>query len=163
MDRKKDPLISYIKIIMSEYNNLWNKPVPEEVPCKLMEKKKYIMYIDNEKDLLDVVRQELPCFVGYDIITLTSCTEALKVFFLNPDSYILVVINQVMPYMTGLEFAEEILRFRPSVPVILCMGYNNITIEEKAIKSGIKECIVKPFGLSELAVYINRILKNLKL
>jgi len=160
MDRKRDPIISYMKIIMSEYNNLWNKPVPEKNPYKVTEKKKYIMFVDNDRDLLDIVREELPCFVGYDIITLTSCMEALRVFFLNPCSYILIVINHVMPYMTGLECAEEFLRFQPYVPVILCVGFSNVSIEEKAIKAGIKECIVKPFGLCELAGHIDRILKK---
>ncbi len=158
MNRKSDPLISYTKVMISEYNNLWNKSVPEEGPHKPADKQKYIMFIDTETDLLDIVRQELPCFVGYDIITFTSCTEALREFFLNPENYILIVINQVMPCMTGLEFAEEILRSRPSMPVILCMGFNNESIEEKAIKAGIKKCIVKPFGLGELACHINRIL-----
>ncbi|MEQ8224041.1 MAG: response regulator [Candidatus Eremiobacterota bacterium] len=161
MDRKSDPLISYVKVIMSEYNDLWNKSVPEEVSGKPAEKKKYIMFIDTERDLLEIVRQELPGLVGYDIITSTSCTEALKVFLSNPDSYVLIVINQVMPCMTGLEFAEEILRSRPSMPVILCMGFSKKTIEEKAIKAGIKEFIVKPFGLCELACHINKILTTL--
>jgi len=161
MDRKSDPLISYVKVTMSEYNELWNRTVPEEVSCKPAEKKKYIMFIDTERDLLEIVRQELPCFVGYDIITSTSCTEALKEFLSNPDSYVLIVINHVMPCMTGLEFAEEILRSRPSMPVILCMGFSNKTIEEKAIKAGIKECIVKPFGLCELACHINKNLTTL--
>ena len=160
MDRKSDPIISYMKVIMSEYNDLWNKSVPEDISFRPVEKKKYIMFIDTETDLLDIVRQELPCFVGYDIITFTSCTEALREFLLNSEIYILIVINQIMPSMTGLEFTGEILRSQPSLPVILCMGFNNKSIEEKAIKAGIKECIMKPFCLSELACHINRILNK---
>ncbi len=160
MDRKSDPIISYMKVIMSEYNDLWNKSVPEDISFRPVEKKKYIMFIDTERDLLDIVRHELPCLVGYDIITFTSCTEALREFLLNSEIYILIVINQIMPSMTGLEFTGEILRSQPSLPVILCMGFNNKSIEEKAIKAGIKECIMKPFCLSELACHINRILNK---
>jgi hypothetical protein len=44
MDRKSDPLISYVKVTMSEYNELWNRTVPKRFLVIRQEKRNYNVY-----------------------------------------------------------------------------------------------------------------------
>ncbi len=50
-------------------------------------------------------------------------------------------------HKTVIELAKEILRIRSELPVILCTGDYNSAINEKAMKSGTKDIIVKPYGI----------------
>ena len=42
----------------------------------------------------------------------------------EPDAFDLVITDQTMPHLTGVELAREILRIRPSMPIILCTGFS---------------------------------------
>jgi len=48
--------------------------------------------------------------LGYDVISCTESIEALKIFKQNPDSFDLVVTDQTMPMMSGVELASEIMK-----------------------------------------------------
>ena len=61
-----------------------------------------------------------------------------------------------MPEITGIELAQELLKIRPDLPVILCTGDKTFNSEEsKSI--GIKDILLKPIALS-----IQVLLMNLK-
>jgi DNA-binding NtrC family response regulator len=65
-----------------------------------------------------------------------------------------------MPKMTGEVLATEILKIRPDMPIVLCTGFSERITREKAISLGIREFLMKPFDLKQLAETVHRILSG---
>ena len=62
-----------------------------------------------------------------------------------------VVITDVrMPLMDGLEFAEKLRERFPAVKVLLLSGYADFAYAQQAIRLGVTEYLLKPFGAEEL-------------
>jgi len=84
--------------------------------------------------------------------------EAPEVFRAEHDRFDLVITDMTMPNMTGAELAEELMRIRPDIPVILCTGFSETSTPEMAKDIGFKDFIVKPIVRNEIASAIRRIL-----
>jgi len=65
-----------------------------------------------------------------------------------------------MPKMTGTELAEECMRIRPDLPVVVCTGFSEILSEEKARAIGISEYVTKPVVKNEIASAIRNALAS---
>lgn len=60
--------------------------------------------------------------------------------------------------MTGLTLAQQILRVRKDLPIVLCTGYSDLVSAERAEEVGIRAFIMKPVMRKELAETIRRVL-----
>jgi CheY-like chemotaxis protein len=60
--------------------------------------------------------------LGHDVLEASSAQEALDLFQANP-AIDLVISDQAMPKMTGLDLAERLRAARPDLPVIIATGY----------------------------------------
>ena len=88
--------------------------------------------------------------LGYTVIEANSGMQALQLVIENPQID-LVLSDQVMPAMTGLQLAHAIAEIRPSLPLILATGYAELP-------GGVPENIrrlSKPFKLADLVELIN--------
>jgi FixJ family two-component response regulator len=63
-----------------------------------------------------------------------------------------------MPDMTGFELAGKLLEIRPDLPIILCSGFSEMVTEEKTKAIGIREFVMKPIDLIEMAKLVSRTL-----
>ena len=97
---------------------------------------------------------------GYRVESKTCPEEALETFRDSPDKFDLIITDMIMPKMTGEELAEEFMRIRPDIPIILCTGYDEQIYKERAREIGIKEVIMKPVNGRDLASAIRRALKE---
>jgi len=86
----------------------------------------------------------------------------LEVFRSNPDLFDMLITDYTMPHMTGVDLAEEFLRIRPDIPVILCTGYTEKVTRDKAIKLGIRDMVMKPFDRKEFAKLVRAVLDQTK-
>jgi PAS domain S-box-containing protein len=121
----------------------------------------HILFVDDEAALADMVEQMLER-LGYSIVTKTSSLDALEVFKIQPDQYDLVITDQTMPHMAGVDLAKEIMRIRPEIPVILCTGFSEVISAEEAKALGIHAFLMKPFATRALAETIRRALDSKK-
>ncbi|MCP4344306.1 MAG: response regulator [Desulfobacterales bacterium] len=118
-----------------------------------------ILLVDDERATVYAVRLMLKR-LGYEVVGKTNVMEGLEIFIQDPDSFDLVITDQTMPKMTGEEFAREVMRVKPDIPVILCTGYSELITEDKAKAMGIREFIMKPVVMSEIAVTIRRVIDD---
>ncbi|MCK5057146.1 MAG: response regulator, partial [Candidatus Aminicenantes bacterium] len=79
-----------------------------------------------------------------------------------PDKFDLVITDQTMPHMTGVQLAGELKNIRPDIPVILCTGFSENINEENYASKGINSFIMKPLGIDEIARAVRRILDKRK-
>ena len=116
-----------------------------------------ILFIDDEKSLVDLGQQILER-LGYKVTIRTSSVEALELFIEQPDKFDLIITDMTMPNMTGDELAGELMNIRADIPVILCTGYSERISKERAHDLGIKEFILKPIVMRELAKTVRSVL-----
>ena len=116
-----------------------------------------VLFVDDEQAMADTGKQMLEA-LGYKVAAETSGTEALEVFRAHPDKFDLVITDQTMPDVTGEMLAEELMRIRPDIPIILCTGYSEIMTEEKAKAMGIREFVMKPIVTRNIAETIRSVL-----
>jgi len=109
-----------------------------------------ILFVDDEEMLIDVEKDALEN-LKYQVVAVSSAHEALKIFSSTPDDFDLVITDMTMPKMTGDVLAREILKIRPDIPVILCTGFSETITREKALASGIKDFLMKPVKIQDLA------------
>jgi PAS domain S-box-containing protein len=109
-----------------------------------------ILFVDDEKTLVDLGRQMLER-LGYRVQCRTSSIEAFELFKSRPDRFDLVITDMTMPNMTGDKLTRQIMSIRSDIPVILCTGFSEQISEESAKEMGIREFILKPLVMDNLA------------
>ncbi len=116
-----------------------------------------ILFVDDENSLVTIGKEMLEQ-LGYTVIAKTDSTEALEEFTANPYKYDLVVTDQTMPVLTGADLAQKIFAIRADIPIVLCTGFSEVISEEKAKAIGIREFIMKPIFMKEIAFVIRNLL-----
>ncbi len=117
----------------------------------------HILYVDDERILAEMSRAMLQ-HLGYTVTVCTDSVEALTVFNENPDLFDLVITDQTMPDMTGIELAGKLLQIRPGVPIILCTGFSSVVSVKEARSAGVKDFFMKPFDWDKMAETLRNIL-----
>ena len=137
-------------------------PIEENIPQSKTAAKKSkgnerILLVDDDDALLQSIRIGLER-LGYDVTAMADGGEALDAFQSAPGDWDIVVADQVMPGLTGVDLAKQILDIRPEVPVVLCTGLLDSETRTSAMAAGVREFHVKPVLSSELADCARRIL-----
>jgi len=96
--------------------------------------------------------------LGYRVTSRRNGLDALAEFETHPDDYDLVITDQTMPKMTGVQLAKALLEVRPSIPVILCTGYSEVIDAEEAKELGVREFVMKPFSVAQFSATIRKVL-----
>ena len=121
-----------------------------------------ILVVDDEEAILDIMTIVL-AREGYDLHTATSAEEGLKKLREIPDLS-LIISDQIMPGMTGVEFLEQALSIRPDAQRVLLTGYTDTDAIINAINKGrIHLYISKPWRKEELLYTINQLLAKAEL
>jgi PAS domain S-box-containing protein len=116
-----------------------------------------ILFVDDEPVLVQIWTAILGK-LGYFVTGRTDSREALEAFRGSPDAFDLVITDQTMPEMTGETLARELLRLRPTLPIILCTGFSHTASEEKAKALGIRALLMKPVSRHDLCLTVQRLL-----
>ncbi|MBI5186849.1 MAG: response regulator [Nitrospinae bacterium] len=120
-----------------------------------------VLIVDDEEMIIQM-GQKILAGLGYRTQATTSGLEALELFRADPFRFDLVITDQTMPKITGEALAGEMLRIRPDLPIILCTGFSYVINEEKAKAMGIREFVMKPLLVRELAEAVRRALDGEK-
>jgi PAS domain S-box-containing protein len=116
-----------------------------------------ILLIDDEKGIAEMSKEMLEG-LGYHVSIQLSSVHALKEFEKSSRDYDIVITDQTMPDMTGVELAQKMLVIRPDIPIIICTGYS-AHIDKKSVQAlGIKGFAMKPMAKLEIANLIRKVL-----
>ena len=116
-----------------------------------------ILFIDDDPGLVNIGRQMLER-LGYKISARTSSLEALELFKAQPDRFDLVITDMTMPKMAGDKLSRELIKIRPDIPIIICTGFSNMLDEKKAKTMGIREHLMKPVSMQDIARTVRKVL-----
>jgi len=117
----------------------------------------HILFVDDEMSLAEMGKHLLEK-LGYTVTVRTSSIEALEAFRNTPDRFDLVITDQTMPNMTGIQLTGELLRIRPDVHVILSTGFSESVSKENYKLMGIRAFVMKPIVKRDIARVIREVL-----
>ena len=115
-----------------------------------------ILFVDDEEILINLGKEMLTG-LGYQVIGRTNSLEALELFRAVPNQFDLVITDMTMPNLTGIELAQKLMLIRPNLPVILCTGFSEEITPQKAEFLGMRDFVMKPIVLVQMAAAIRRI------
>jgi len=127
----------------------------EPLPCGT----ERILFVDDEVFLVDTSRRLLTG-LGYQVTAVQSSREALALIRENPEGFDLIITDQTMPGMSGIELARAILKIRPTMPIILCSGYSDAVTPERATAEGVRFFLYKPVDKHTLATTLRQALAS---
>jgi CheY-like chemotaxis protein len=116
-----------------------------------------ILFIDDEAALANLAKELLES-LGYSVAAMTDSTEGLELFLADPKRFDLIITDHTMPGMTGMALAQKMLQIRPDIPIILCTGYSEEITRDRAREIGIREFLMKPLMMGDLARTIRMLL-----
>jgi two-component system sensor histidine kinase/response regulator len=112
-----------------------------------------ILIVDDEKDNLEALNRLLRA--QFNVTMTTSPFEALKL--VQKNEYSVIVSDQRMPEMNGVDLLEKTKRFSPDTIRILLTGYTDIESVVEAINRGnIYRYVAKPWNPDELKVTLRQ-------
>lgn len=117
----------------------------------------YILFVDDEETLVELAQRMLES-LGYTVAVRTSSIEALEAFRNDPYRFALVITDQTMPNMTGLQLSGKIRQIRPDIPIILCTGFSENANEEIVKTHQINAFVMKPILKKDIARVIRNVL-----
>ena len=114
-----------------------------------------IMIVDDESQMRELVRTFLES-KQYRVVEATDGVHALEQLQnMSPD---LVIVDVMMPYMDGFQFAEEVKR-SSAVPIIFLSAKGDEWDKVKGLQLG-DDYIVKPFLPAELVARVESVLRR---
>jgi len=119
------------------------------------EKSNLIMLVDDDVNVLDI-EAELFEDLGYEVVKFISPIEALKYYEKEHIKINFVVLDMVMPNMSGAKLYEELRKINKDVISIFISGYSGQVEYEDLVKKGFI-FIEKPFTFDELSAQIAKI------
>jgi len=118
-----------------------------------------ILIVDDEEAIL-VMMNRMLTHLGYEVVAKLKSTEALEAFRANPSHFDLVITDQMMPELTGMELTKQLREIREDIAVILYSGYNENKTAEELQEIGVKALLTKPLNMKELSEVVGRVLSS---
>jgi CheY-like chemotaxis protein len=118
-----------------------------------------VLLIDDEPAVGEFMQDLLEGW-GLTVSVFNSSVDACMNFSDDPDLYDLVILDQTMPRMTGMDVARQLLMLRPDLPVILYTGYSDEVSEEQVVSAGIRALVNKPVNTQRLYDLIRGLLSG---
>jgi PAS domain S-box-containing protein len=117
-----------------------------------------VLLVDDERMVRDAHRRALLA-LGYTVEVASDGEEALARFRATPDAFDVVLTDQTMPRLSGIDLARAILSIRPSARVLLVTGYSDSVDEETIRKAGLRGLLAKPVEYAALAAALRKALE----
>lgn len=115
-----------------------------------------VLLVEDEEIVCDIGEKMLRR-LGYAVLTARSGEEALALFAEGHREIDLVILDLIMPGITGAEVYERLRAIRPDVPVLLSSGFSLDGQAMELLRRGCRGFIQKPFSLDQLRTKIQEI------
>ena len=129
----------------------------DELPEMVPKGGQRILLVDDEPMIIKLNKTILER-LGYEVSSTTRSFDALERISREPHFFDLVITDQTMPGLTGVELSQNILKIRPDLPIILCTGYSAILSEADALSVGIQKYLRKPVSRKLLSTAVKEVL-----
>lgn len=120
-----------------------------------------IFIVEDDEDMRKIISEILQA-LGYNIIIASDGEEGLNIFTERHDEIDFVILDVVMPKLSGREVYEEIKKIKPDVACLFVTGYSlNGSHTDFILKQGV-EVLQKPYSFEDIAIKIREALDKRK-
>lgn len=133
--------------------------VPESPATKKESGTGTILLVDDEKQVIEVVSAMVKA-LGYHVVTAATGAEAVDIFAREREGIDLVILDCIMPGMSGAEVYEALKRIDPEVKVLVSSGYGADSLAGGLMERGCRGFIQKPFSLRKVSEAIRETLEG---
>ena len=118
-----------------------------------------VLLVDDEDIIIDVGRDLLEK-LGYEVLTAKGGIEAVEIYKTSRKNIDIVILDMVMPKMSGGDTYEKLRDVDPGIKVLLSSGYSIDGQASKILSRGCNGFIQKPFDIKSLSLEMRKILDN---
>ena len=118
-----------------------------------------ILLVDDEDFILELGQQILQQY-GYRALTARTGKEALQIYRQQPGAISLVLLDLIMPEMSGKQCMLEILKLNPHAKILISSGYASNGASIEAFDFGARGFVSKPFDVAQLLKQVRKTLDS---
>jgi len=116
-----------------------------------------ILIVEDEPNMVAGLRDNFE-FEGYEVLTAYDGVEGLeRALAESPD---LIVLDVMMPKMSGLEVCKQLRAKRPSIPIIMLTARGQEVDKVVGLELGADDYVTKPFSIRELLARVKAVLRR---
>jgi two-component system, cell cycle sensor histidine kinase and response regulator CckA len=131
--------------------------IEKRVPVEIVKGKETILFVDDERTVIEGCEEMLKK-MGYKVSTARGGKEALEIYKRKSDKIDMVILDMIMPEMSGGETYDRLKEMDPDIKVLLASGHSIKGQASEILKQGCKGFIQKPFNIKALSIKIREIL-----
>ena len=112
-----------------------------------------LLWVDDEIELLKahIIFLEKK---GYEVITVSNGPDAIDQC--KQQTFDLILLDEMMPGLSGLETLQQIKEIQPTTPVVMCTKSEEENIMDQAIGSKIADYLIKPVNPSQILLSLKK-------
>jgi len=118
-----------------------------------------ILVVDDEEEVLNVIKDQLTS-IGYTVFLAEDGIKALEIYRQYKRQINIVLLDMIMPKVTGKETFFALRKLNPDLKVILISGFSKSDEAIELMEKGAEDFIQKPISLPELSQRISQILNK---
>ena len=112
-----------------------------------------VLVVDDEKEFVDTLSERLS-LRNYDVTTSLSGNDAVKK--VKNHLFDVIVLDVLMPGMSGIETLREIKKIKPLIEVIMLTGNATVETAIEGLKLGALDFLLKPCETDDLVAKIDK-------
>ncbi|MFN3534635.1 MAG: response regulator, partial [Desulfatiglandales bacterium] len=116
-----------------------------------------ILLVDDEELVLDALRDIL-VELGYRVVGTSDPEEAIKIYEREGAEIDLVIVDMIMPKMSGIELIQVIRRKDPHAKILVSSGYGIEEQGEALRDMGVSGVIQKPFSIQSVSEVVGKVI-----
>ncbi len=117
-----------------------------------------IFVVDDESDIRDFIRDVLQSH-GYRVLLAADGDQAFDIYQVRSQDIALVILDMVMPEMSGEETFLKMKKINPGIKALLSTGFSQDSRVNEILSKGVMGFIQKPYDFNQLLAMIRQILE----
>jgi len=122
-----------------------------------MNKRQHILIVDDDNRILKLLKKFLS---QNDFLVSTSISANEAIRLLSNFTYDLIILDVMMPEVTGLEFAAKIKASGNIMPIVMLTALSEPEDKIRGLEAGANDYITKPFEPRELLLRIHNLINS---
>ena len=148
MDHDPQSHLSHVKV-----TQMSTPLTKEELPAS-----NYKILVCDDEQVIRFLLNNILTKAGHSVTTCSDGLEVLNIFQNDPDAYNLVILDMIMPIMSGEEVFYKIREINGNIPVLIISGFSEIEHSSDLLKKGLDAYLAKPISSVDLNSVVERLL-----
>ena len=137
-------------------------PSPEPVPKPAGVKQRETILLADDESMIRQLTHTILTKAGYEVLQAEDGERALEVFRAHRDRISLIILDGVMPRLSGVETLRELVRLDPNVRVLFSSGFSNEHLDLNEFPQ-VRGFLSKPYRAEQLLQKIAEVLGEEKI